>query len=95
MISPLFEGLRGSGLNDLSDCPTLSIKKKGEKNEKVNYFDSPIFLCLPLLLDVVWLRDGGAKVTGYTKQCVGGVVYYQFTSGSSVAYNTDGTIKLC
>jgi hypothetical protein len=37
----------------------------------------------------------GAKVTGYTEQCVGNVLYYQFTSGSSVAYNTDGTIKTC
>ena len=37
----------------------------------------------------------GAKVTGYTSQCVGNVLYYQFTSGSAVAYNTDGTIKTC
>ena len=32
----MFEGLRVSGLNDLSDCPTLSIKiRKGENMKQL------------------------------------------------------------
>lgn len=27
--------------------------------------------------------------------CMAGVLYYQFTSGAAVAYNTDGTVKTC
>ena len=37
----------------------------------------------------------GATVTGNTHVCVDGVEYLQFTSGVSVAYNVDGTIKRC
>ena len=36
-----------------------------------------------------------AKVTGYSSQCVDGVQYLQFSSGASVAYNPNGTIKTC
>ena len=37
-----------------------------------------------------------ARLTGDgSKTCMDGVTYYQFTSGASVAYNTDGTLKLC
>jgi len=36
-----------------------------------------------------------AGLTGYSKECVSGVLYYQFTSGAVVAYNPDGTIKRC
>jgi len=37
-----------------------------------------------------------AKFTGKgSATCYKGVEYVQFTSGASVAYNTDGTIKLC
>lgn len=36
-----------------------------------------------------------AGISGSSKGCVDGVQYIQFTSGASVAYNTDGTIKLC
>jgi uncharacterized protein YunC (DUF1805 family) len=34
-------------------------------------------------------------LTGYARICVDGVEYLQFTSGASVAYTTDGNIKLC
>lgn len=27
--------------------------------------------------------------------CVSGVLYYQFTTGAAVAYNKDGTVKVC
>jgi hypothetical protein len=37
----------------------------------------------------------GAKFTGSSTVCVDGVEYLQFTSGATVAYNTDGTIKTC
>jgi len=30
-----------------------------------------------------------------TETCYDGVMYLQFTSGASVAYNTDGTVKAC
>jgi hypothetical protein len=37
-----------------------------------------------------------ASITGgATKECVDGVQYLQFTSGASVAYNKDGSIKRC
>lgn len=36
-----------------------------------------------------------AGLTGYSQICVDGVSYLQFTSGATVEYNTDGTIKLC
>lgn len=36
-----------------------------------------------------------ATLTGYSRICVGGVEYLQFTSGASVAYNPDGTVKRC
>ena len=37
-----------------------------------------------------------AKMTGSgAKTCVEGVMYLQFTSGTTVMYNKDGTIKLC
>jgi len=36
-----------------------------------------------------------ATLTGYSKEYVSGVLYYQFTSGAVVAYNPDGTIKRC
>lgn len=37
-----------------------------------------------------------AKYTGDASSvCQDGVLYLQFTSGASVAYNTDGSIKTC
>lgn len=39
---------------------------------------------------------GAALVTGSAStSCYDGVLYLQFTSGASVAYNKDGTIKTC
>lgn len=43
-----------------------------------------------------WFDRQVSSVTGgATKVCVDGVVYLQFTSGATVAYNTDGTVKVC
>ena len=36
-----------------------------------------------------------AGYTGWSSICVEGVEYLQFTSGATVAYNTDGSIKKC
>lgn len=36
-----------------------------------------------------------AKWTGYSKICVEGVRYLQFTSGASVQYSPDGKIVTC
>ena len=32
----------------------------------------------------------GAEITGYSKSCVDGIEYLQFTSGVTVAYSQDG-----
>lgn len=42
-------------------------------------------------LDRWWAGTTGAP----SRICVGGVSYLQFTSGASVEYNRDGTIKTC
>lgn len=36
-----------------------------------------------------------ATVTGYSDNCIDGVMYYQFRNGASVAYDIDGNIKQC
>jgi uncharacterized protein YceK len=36
-----------------------------------------------------------AALTGYSEECVDGVVYLQFTSGVTVKYNRDGTHATC
>jgi uncharacterized protein YceK len=36
-----------------------------------------------------------ATTKGYSRMCVDGVEYIQFTSGVTVSYNTNGTIKTC
>ncbi len=42
-----------------------------------------------------WWNSIDAKYTGVANVCVDGVEYLQFRTGASVAYNTNGTIKLC
>ena len=41
------------------------------------------------------LSRASAQLTGYSRQCVGGVSYLQFSSGVTVEYNPNGTIKTC
>lgn len=36
-----------------------------------------------------------ATATGFARSCVDGVLYYQFTSGVTVAYTPDGKVKTC
>lgn len=36
-----------------------------------------------------------ATYTGWSRMCVGGVSYLQFTSGASVEYTPEGKIKTC
>jgi|CXWL01.1.fsa_nt_gi hypothetical protein len=42
-----------------------------------------------------WISRKLAWWTDYSEICVKGVLYYQFTSGASVAYNVDGSVKRC
>ena len=41
------------------------------------------------------LMRSKALLGGYTSICIDRVVYLQFFSGATVAYNPDGTIKTC
>ncbi len=36
-----------------------------------------------------------ASLTGNSVECIQGVKYIQFTSGVTVMYNQDGTVKTC
>lgn len=36
-----------------------------------------------------------ATLTGYSRACIGGVEYLQFTSGATVAFTPDGKVKNC
>jgi hypothetical protein len=36
-----------------------------------------------------------ASITGFSRQCIGGVSYLQFPSGVTVEYQPNGTIKGC
>lgn len=38
---------------------------------------------------------GVAQMTGYSKICIEGVSYLQFSSGATVQYTRDGKIKGC
>ena len=40
-------------------------------------------------------RQVATAMGGAAKTCVDGVQYLQFTSGASVAYNRDGSVKAC
>lgn len=48
-----------------------------------------------LLSGCGWFERGAAYVTGHAETCIDNVLYYQFPSGVTVAYNNDGTIKGC
>jgi uncharacterized protein YceK len=51
-------------------------------------------ICIPLS-GCGWFSREVAKLTGYSKECIDGVMYYQFTSGVTVAYNPDGSVRAC
>lgn len=40
-------------------------------------------------------RQVATAFGGAAKTCVDGVLYLQFTSGASVAYNRDGSVRSC
>lgn len=61
---------------------------------------SAIELSFLILLSVMLAGCGGclrmeAHWTGYSSQCINGVVYYQFASGAAVAYEKDGKVVVC
>jgi hypothetical protein len=54
-----------------------------------------VMLALTLSGCGMWERFTAKVTGGGTETCHKGVMYVQFTSGATVAYNTDGTIMLC
>lgn len=52
-------------------------------------------ICIVILTGCGVADRFGAGLKGYSKICIDGVLYYQLTSGATVAYNRDGTIKTC
>lgn len=38
---------------------------------------------------------GVAELSGHSSHCIDGVEYYQFASGSTVAFNPNGTVRAC
>jgi len=53
-----------------------------------------IAVCATLSGCGVWERTV-AGYTGYSRVCVAGVSYLQFTSGATVEYTTEGKIRTC
>lgn len=53
-----------------------------------------ILLVLGLPACGVWERTVG-QITGFSRICVDGVLYYQFPSGASVAYTPEGKVRAC
>lgn len=56
---------------------------------------SVIFMCVVLSGCGAWDRFSAKVTGGASKTCHDGVLYLQFTSGATVAYNQDGTVKAC
>ena len=61
----------------------------------------PALLVLALVGYAVWPRTapaptaGTASTSGWSRQCVAGVSYLQFTSGVSVEWTPNGKVKTC
>ena len=56
-----------------------------------------IILCVVLLLCGCGAIDRAKSyLSGNASEvCMSGVLYYQFTSGSAVSYNQDGSVRKC
>ena len=54
-----------------------------------------ILLTTTMLTGCGWFDRLAAAATGYSRQCIDGVEYLQFTSGATVAYTSDGKVKVC
>ena len=48
-----------------------------------------------MLTSCGWFERVTATATGYSRMCVDGVEYIQFTSGATVAYTRDSKVKAC
>lgn len=42
-----------------------------------------------------WVNRQFAYLDGYAYECIAGVLYIQFPTGASVAYEVDGKVKSC
>ena len=55
-----------------------------------------ILLTATMLTGCGWLDRKMSAMTGdASRVCIDGVLYLQFTSGTSVAYTPDGKVKTC
>jgi hypothetical protein len=54
-----------------------------------------VILMSMMLTSCGWFDRVAATATGYARSCIDGVEYLQFTSGATVAYASDGRVKLC
>jgi hypothetical protein len=54
-----------------------------------------VILCASFLAGCGAADRAGATLSGHAKTCIDGVLYYQFTSGATVAYQQSGQIKTC
>lgn len=54
-----------------------------------------LLLAVTALSGCGWFDRATATATGYARVCVDGVEYLQFTSGTTVAYSSDGKVKTC
>lgn len=83
------------------DCGAIRINKTELIQLKRREKMGKIFKVVVLASLLVFITGCGAwertkaKYTGYGTVCVEGVEYIQFSSGASVAYNPDGTVKTC
>lgn len=74
-----------------SNCPDLDRSKRRTKTMKSLF-------CAALALAVAgcgYVDRAGATLTGYSRICIDGVEYLQFTSGATVAFTPDGKVKKC
>lgn len=54
-----------------------------------------VVAALLLLAGCGWFERVTATYTGWSRICVAGVSYLQFTSGASVEWTPEGKIKTC
>ena len=54
-----------------------------------------VFLAAFTLTGCGWFDRNVASLTGYSKVCVEGVAYLQFTSGVTPQYQSDGKLVSC
>ncbi len=68
----------------------------GNKMKKVLWSTVGIVWVISMLMSGCGVADKiEANITGTSEHCINGVTYIQFAKGVSVAYNIDGTVRVC